>query len=157
MPKNIHTWWTMKEKLEKEDREYEEAKERERDEQLRAAEELYWKRKKEQEEAEKKVQEEEKKEAENTDEVVPEVVEKAEEKGTEVELYCCFIHQNRIAYKIVNSKDFTREKEKNIKEKEIGAHKHMITNTTAIIQKYFQNVFTRRCQSTHHSLHFSIT
>ena len=38
MPKNIHTWWTMKEKLEKEDQEKKEAQEKIYDEQRRAAE-----------------------------------------------------------------------------------------------------------------------
>lgn len=107
MPKNIHTWWTMKEKLEKEDRAYEEAVERKRDEELRAAQEIYWQRKKEQEEAEKKAQEQKEmtageesiadnKPAETSEknEKIEEVekTEKTEktEKKEEVELYHCF-------------------------------------------------------------------
>ena len=53
MPKNISTWWTMKEKLEKADKEAEEERERIRDEQRRKAEEEYWAEKKRKEEEEK--------------------------------------------------------------------------------------------------------
>ena len=82
MPKNISTWWTMKEKLEKADKEAEEERERIRDEQRRKAEEEYWAEKKRKEEEEKAKAEQEGETEEKAEETKVEEV-KSEEAKTE--------------------------------------------------------------------------
>lgn len=106
MPKNIHTWWSMQDQLEKQDREAKEAEDKRLDEQRREAERIYWENKKK-EEAEAKA-EAEGKTTENTEdnskpveateenvkptETTEQVEEKVPNKDNEVELFhvCSF-------------------------------------------------------------------
>lgn len=114
MPKNIHTWWSMQDQLEKQDREAKEAEDKRLDEQRREAERIYWENKKK-EEAEAKAEaeaegktgetpEENSKPVEATEEsakpteTTEQVEEKVPSKENEVELLCVcsyYVHRNR--------------------------------------------------------------
>lgn len=116
MPKNIHTWWSMQDQLEKQDREAKEAEDKRLDEQRREAERIYWENKKK-EEAEAKAEaegktgetaEENSKPVEATEEsakpteTTEQVEEKVPNKENEVELLCVcsyYGHRNDLRIK----------------------------------------------------------